>query len=61
MEHIGNGLLPPEINDNSTNNNNGNSNIASLGQAICERQIKLLTIVIEQMIQDHDTTLHTNI
>jgi hypothetical protein len=64
MEHIGNGLLPPEINDNSSssnNNNNGNSNIASLGQAICERQIKLLTIVIEQMIQDHDTTLHTNI
>ena len=59
MRYIGNGLLPSSSSlemktksKTTTTSRNNNTNTATLGQAICERQIKLLTIVVEQIQDD---------
>ena len=59
MIYIGNGLLPSSSSlemktksKTTTTSRNNNTNTAILGQAICERQIKLLTIVVEQIQDD---------
>ncbi|OEU08267.1 hypothetical protein FRACYDRAFT_250056 [Fragilariopsis cylindrus CCMP1102] len=59
MIYIGNGLLPSSSSlemktksKTTTTSRNNNTNTATLGQAICERQIKLLTIVVEQIQDD---------
>ena len=59
MIYIGNGLLPSSSSlemktksKTTTTSRNNNTNTAILGQATCERQIKLLTILVEQIQDD---------